>query len=44
VLAETDLSGNLIREFIYFNGERVARREVMERCTISSPTTWALRV
>jgi RHS repeat-associated protein len=27
VLAETDLSGNLIREFIYFNGERVARRE-----------------
>jgi uncharacterized protein RhaS with RHS repeats len=27
VLAETDLSGNLIQEIIYFNGERVARRE-----------------
>ena len=27
VLAETDLSGNLIREFVYFNGARVARRD-----------------
>jgi RHS repeat-associated protein len=27
VLAETDLSGNLIREFIYFNGQRIARRD-----------------
>jgi RHS repeat-associated protein len=27
VLAETDLSGNLIREFVYFNGERIARRD-----------------
>lgn len=27
MLAETDPSGNLIREFIYFNGGRVARRE-----------------
>jgi len=27
VFAETDLSGNLIREFVYFNGARVARRD-----------------
>ena len=26
-LAETDLSGNLLEEYIYFNGKRVARRE-----------------
>ena len=27
VLAETDLSGNLLREYVYFGGERMARRE-----------------
>ncbi len=27
-LDETDLSGNVVEEYIYFNGQRVARREV----------------
>jgi RHS repeat-associated protein len=27
VLAETDLSANLVREFVYFNGHRIARRD-----------------
>jgi hypothetical protein len=26
VLAETDLQGNLVREYVYFGGERIARR------------------
>lgn len=27
VLAESDLSGNILPEYIYFNGQRIARRD-----------------